>query len=64
VSSACKGFQTITPAEWDGAHPDAVLARLKALKEEAITQHGLKSFYKSCNIWSKLKPDQQNKVLA
>jgi len=33
-------------AQWDDANPDAVMAWLKALKEEAIVHHGLKSFYK------------------
>jgi hypothetical protein len=58
------GIQPITPIEWDGAHPDAVLSRLKALKEEALTQYGLKPFYKSYNNWSMLKPDQQDKALV
>jgi hypothetical protein len=58
------GIQPITPVEWDGAFPDAVLSRLKALKEEALSQYGLKPFYKSYNNWSKLKPDQQDKALA
>jgi hypothetical protein len=57
VSGACNSFQTITPIEWDGASPDVVLAQLKALKEEAITQYGLKYLYKSYNYWTKLKPD-------
>ena len=46
------GIQPITPVEWDGTFPDAVLSRLKALKEEAPTQYGLKPFYKSYNNWS------------
>jgi hypothetical protein len=58
------GIQPITPVAWDGAFPDAVLSRLKALKEEALTQYGLKPFYKYYNNWSKLKPDQQDKALA
>ena len=65
ISNGCKDFKTIVPMEWDGANPDAVLAQLKALKEEALTQYGLlKSFYKSYYNWSKLKPEQQNKALA
>jgi hypothetical protein len=39
----------VGPPEWDGANPDAVLARLKALKETAYAAVGLKSFYKSCS---------------
>jgi len=58
------GIQPITPVAWDGAFPDAVLSRLKALTEEALTQYGFKPFYKSYNNWSKLKPDQQDKALA
>jgi len=58
------GIQPITPVEWDGAFPDAVLSRLKALKEEALTQHGLKPFCKSYDNWLNLKPDQQDKALA
>jgi hypothetical protein len=57
-------FAPITPVEWDGANPDAVMAQLKTIKEEAIVQYGLKSFYKSYMMWSKLKPDQKNKALA
>jgi hypothetical protein len=38
------------PAEWDGANPDTVLGRLKALKESAISPLGLRSFYKSSAI--------------
>jgi len=52
------------PAEWDGANPDAVLGRLKALKESVISSLGLRSFYKSYSNWSKLNPDQQDKALA
>jgi len=52
------------PAEWDGANPDAVLGRLKALKESVISPLGLRSFYKSYSNWSKLNPDQQDKALA
>jgi hypothetical protein len=52
------------PAEWDGANPDTVLGRLKALKESVISPLGLRSFYKSYSNWSKLNPDQQDKALA
>lgn len=52
------------PAEWGSANPDAVLARLKTLKENVLTPVGLKAFYKSYSSWAKLKPDQQDKALA
>jgi hypothetical protein len=52
------------PQEWDGANPDAVIARLKALKETVYTPLGLKPFYKSYTVWSKLNADQQDKALA
>jgi hypothetical protein len=54
----------VGPPEWDGANPDAVLARLKSLKETAYGPVGLKSFYKSYSSWSKLNADQQDKAVA
>jgi len=59
-----KGTDVSAPAEWDGANPDAVLARLKALKENAYSPLGLKAFYKSYTTWSKLNAEQQDKALA
>jgi hypothetical protein len=49
------GIQPITPIEWDGAHPDAVLSQLKALKEALL---------QVLQNWSMLKPDQQDKALV
>jgi hypothetical protein len=54
----------IAPREWDGASPDAVLARMKELKDDVLAPLSLKGFYKSYNNWSKMKPDQQDKALA
>ena len=59
-----KGTDVSAPAEWDGANPDAVLARLKALKENTYSPLGLKAFYKSYTTWSKLNAEQQDKALA
>ncbi len=59
-----KGTDVSAPAEWDGANPDAVLARLKALKENAYSPLGLKAFYKSYTTLSKLNAEQQDKALA
>jgi hypothetical protein len=59
-----KGTDVSAPAEWDGTKPDAVLARLKAIKENAYSPLGLKAFYKSYTTLSKLNAEQQDKALA
>jgi hypothetical protein len=54
----------VGPPEWDGANPDPLLDHLRQLKENIYSPLGLRSFYKSYTVWSKLKADQQDKALA
>ncbi len=54
----------VGPQEWDGANPNALLDHLRQFKETVYSPLGLRSFYKSYTVWSKLKADQRDKALA
>jgi hypothetical protein len=64
VEAATPLDPNVGPPEWDGANPDALLDRLRQLKESVYSPLGLRSFYKSYTVWSKLKADQRDKALA
>jgi hypothetical protein len=55
---------TGTPPEWQDVPPDAILAKVKTLKQEFLESKGLCPFYKSYNSWEKMSADQWDKAAA
>jgi hypothetical protein len=55
---------TGTPPEWQDVPPDAILAKVKTLKQEFLESKGLRPFYKSYNSWEKMTADQWDKAAA